>query len=102
MSDEHFAAVFGVNTFCALALNSLLQIIITALNLDIQSRFMVYTIIFALMAFVAVADLIYRACTVHRGRVGVDAAEATAEPTTPRLPASDGHAYNAININGTL
>ncbi|XP_078415812.1 thiamine transporter 1-like isoform X1 [Cetorhinus maximus] len=64
LSVELYALVFGVNTFVALALQTLLTLIVvesSMLNLDIFGQFLAYSIYFAAIAMLF---LIFGVCTI--------------------------------------
>ena len=84
MADEHFALVFGLNTFGALALFTVMQAIISSLGLDIQDRFWVYTAIFSGMTLVALGDSAFR--LVQRYSGSGDYAAIPDEPTSSSAP----------------
>jgi len=59
LSMERYALVFGVNTFSALALQTLLTLIVvdsSGLGLDITTQFLIYAGYFALIAVVFLAN----------------------------------------------
>lgn len=59
LSMERYALVFGVNTFIALALQTLLTLIVvdaSGLGLEITTQFLIYASYFALIAVVFLAN----------------------------------------------
>lgn len=59
LSMEHYALVFGVNTFIALALQTLITLIVvdaSGLGLEIATQFLIYAGYFALIAVVFLAN----------------------------------------------
>ncbi|KFQ23696.1 Thiamine transporter 1, partial [Merops nubicus] len=69
LSVERYALVFGVNTFIALALQTLLTLVVvdaSGLGLDIFTQFMIYASYFAAISLVFLASGIYSVIRAHR------------------------------------
>ncbi|XP_065598108.1 thiamine transporter 1 isoform X3 [Cyrtonyx montezumae] len=69
LSVERYALVFGVNTFIALALQSLLTLIVvdaSGLGLDIFTQFMIYASYFAAISVVFLGSGLYSIMRAHR------------------------------------
>ncbi|XP_004613903.1 thiamine transporter 1 [Sorex araneus] len=82
LSMERYALVFGVNTFIALALQTLLTVIVvdaSGLGLDISTQFLIYAGYFALIAVVFLASGAISIMKKYRQREGP-------EPSSPVAP----------------
>uniref|UniRef100_A0A669QVB9 Thiamine transporter 1 n=1 Tax=Phasianus colchicus TaxID=9054 RepID=A0A669QVB9_PHACC len=69
LSVERYALVFGVNTFIALALQTLLTLIVvdaSGLGLDIFTQFMIYASYFAAISLVFLGSGVYSIMRAHR------------------------------------
>uniref|UniRef100_G1NNF5 Thiamine transporter 1 n=1 Tax=Meleagris gallopavo TaxID=9103 RepID=G1NNF5_MELGA len=69
LSVERYALVFGVNTFIALALQTLLTLIVvdaSGLGLDIFTQFMIYASYFAAISLVFLGSGLYSIMRAHR------------------------------------
>uniref|UniRef100_A0A8C2U520 Thiamine transporter 1 n=1 Tax=Coturnix japonica TaxID=93934 RepID=A0A8C2U520_COTJA len=69
LSVERYALVFGVNTFIALALQSLLTLIVvdaSGLGLDIFTQFLIYASYFAAISLVFLGSGLYSIMRAHR------------------------------------
>lgn len=72
LSVERYALVFGVNTFIALALQTLLTLIVvdaSGLGLDIFTQFMIYASYFAAISLVFLGSGLYSIMRAHRRQV---------------------------------
>ncbi|XP_039261582.2 thiamine transporter 2-like [Styela clava] len=83
LSTERFALVFGINTFAAVVLNSILTLIIVddaVLGLDAKTQFLFYSVYFAIIAAAYLCHggyILRKQCHIQRNR-NLDVAE---EPT---------------------
>ncbi|XP_040426063.1 thiamine transporter 1 [Cygnus olor] len=71
LNVERYALVFGVNTFIALALQTLLTLIVvdaSGLGLDIITQFMIYASYFAAISLVFLASGIYSIIRAYRSQ----------------------------------
>lgn len=74
LSMQRYALLFGVNTFVALLLQSLLTLIVvdsTVLGLDVSTQFLVYGVYFAVIAVIYLLAFAYNLASRRRHTQGV-------------------------------
>lgn len=81
LSTERFALVFGMNTFFAVVLNSILTVILideVGFGLNVNIQFVIYSAYFGLVSMIYLGHAVY-AFIVNRRNVGLEAEEVIEE-----------------------
>ncbi|XP_069035113.1 thiamine transporter 1 [Lepisosteus oculatus] len=103
LSMERYALVFGVNTFIALALQTVLTVIVvdsSGLGLDIFAQFLIYASYFAVIAVIFLLAGIYRKLVRCRRRPQCQAESAETESDCARDTETGEDVIKHLSVHG--
>ncbi|XP_029308000.1 thiamine transporter 1 [Cottoperca gobio] len=93
LSMQRYALVFGVNTFLALLLQSLLTVVVVdsaGLGLDVSSQFLIYGVYFAVISLVFLLAALCKLFSRRRSKQQEVLANSRAQTESDSAPAGDG------------
>nr|CAB3266126.1 thiamine transporter 1-like [Phallusia mammillata] len=99
LTTQRFALVFGVNTFAAVALNTVLTIILidrVGFALDVNSQFVVYSGYFGMISLIFLGHGVYQLCTNKPHNK--ESSKIVEEPDDTKNKKDDSEAFDMTNM----